>query len=522
MPLGKYRVALLGKIWLVGAGPGDPGLITVRGLELLRRADAVLYDALSHPALLAECRADADLRDVGKRGGRQSPNQDWITQQLIELGRAGKRVVRLKGGDSYLFARGAEEAQALVEAGVPFEVVPGLTSPGGTSAYAGIPLTHRELSSSVTFITGSDKDGVEWSPEAWRKLATATDTICILMGMRRIAEIAEAIVQGGRSPSTPVAVVQWGARPEQRVLVSTLHSVAGDVEQSGLTNPAVIIVGEVVSLREHLRWFDNKPLFSKRILVPRAEHQAVETAHAIRERSAEPVACPVIRIVPPPDPSLLGAAVERLHEYDWVLFTSSNGVQRFFAELNARNKDARAFGAARIGVIGPKTADALAAFGLRPDLVAKEFVGEGLAEEVIAASRTAATSKVLPQRVLLPRALVARQELPESLRQAGFAVDVVPAYETRTVVGSECEQLRELVTKPAVDVALFTSSSTVDNLCDALGADAAAQLSKLTVASIGPITSKTLTDRGVRIDVQAEVYTVAGLLDALERHFVTK
>jgi uroporphyrinogen III methyltransferase / synthase len=502
-----------GKIWLVGAGPGDPGLITVRGLELLRTADAVLYDALSHPALLAECRADADLRDVGKRGGKQSPNQDWITQQLVELGRAGKQVVRLKGGDSFLFARGGEEAQALAEAGVGFEVVPGLSSPVGTSAYAGIPLTHRELSSSVTFITGSDKDGREWSADAWRKLATATDTICVLMGMKRIGEIAEAIVQGGRSPETPVAVVQWGARPEQRVLTSTLATVAADVLARGFANPAVIVIGEVVSLRDELRWFDNKPLFSKRILVPRAEQQAGETARAIRERAAEPVLCPVIELLPPPDPARLSDAVGALDQYDWVLFTSSNGVQRFLAELTRQGKDVRAFGRARIGVIGPKTAEAIERAGLRPDLVAREFVGEALAEAVLAAAHG--------KRVLVARALVARDELPQMLGRAGYSVDVVPAYQTVPIAGQQRDQLRELLTTGAVDVMLFTSSSTVNHTCDALGSDAAALLSKITVASIGPVTSASLQARGVPVHVAASVYTVSGLLDALEAHFLT-
>jgi uroporphyrinogen III methyltransferase/synthase len=480
-------------------------------LELLRRADAVLYDALSHPALLKECRPDADLRDVGKRGGSLSPNQDWITGQLIELGRAGKQVVRLKGGDSFLFARGAEEAEDLVAAGVAFEVVPGLSSPVGTSAYAGIPLTHRELSSSVTFITGSDKEGREWSPEAWRKLATATDTICILMGMRRIGEITEAIVAGGRSPQTPVAVIQWGARPEQQVLTSTLESVAVDVKAQGLTNPAVIVVGEVVSLRSTLRWFDNKPLFAKRIVVPRAEHQAAATAHAIRERGAEAIAFPVIRLAPPPEPERLERAVSALSNYDWVLFTSSNGVERFFAELTRQGKDARALGNARIGTIGPKTAEALQRFGVRSDLCASEFVGEALAEAVIASG--------FGKRVLLARALVAREELPARLQRAGYDVDVVPAYQTLPLEAEQRTGLVHLLGNGGADVILFTSSSTVTNTCDALGADAANVLSRLTVASIGPVTSATLKERGIAVAVTATTYTVDGLLDALETHF---
>jgi uroporphyrinogen III methyltransferase/synthase len=260
----------VGKVWLVGAGPGDPSLITVRGLEALGQADVVLYDALSHPALLDACRADAELRNVGKRGGSVSPSQAWITEQLIELARAGRCEVRLKGGDPMLFARGAEEAEDLAAAGIPFEIVPGLSSPVAAAAYAGIALTHRDLSSSVTFITGSDKAGVDWTPDAWRRIATATETLCVLMGMRRIDEITAALVSGGRPPETPAAVIQWGARPEQRVLVSTLGAIAADTRREGLSNPAVIVVGDVVSLREKIRWYDRKPLFGKRILVPRA------------------------------------------------------------------------------------------------------------------------------------------------------------------------------------------------------------------------------------------------------------
>jgi uroporphyrinogen III methyltransferase/synthase len=258
-----------GKVWLVGAGPGDPGLITVRGLRALSRADVVLHDALAHPALLDAC-AGAELRNVGKRYGEPSSKQDEINLQLIELARAGKRVVRLMGGDPFMFARGSEEAIALARAGVPFEIVPGVSSPVAASAYAGIPLTHREVSSSVTFITGSDRAGKEWSPEAWRKLATATDTICVLMGMWRLEAITSAIIEGGRDPRTPAAVVQWGARPEQRVVTGTLATIAERTRQEGLTNPAVIIVGHVVNLREEVRWYDAWPLFGKRVLVPRA------------------------------------------------------------------------------------------------------------------------------------------------------------------------------------------------------------------------------------------------------------
>jgi uroporphyrinogen III methyltransferase/synthase len=505
------RAMAPGKVWLVGAGPGDPALITVRGLAVLRGADVVLHDALSHPALLSECSASAELRDVGKRGGQSNPSQDWITEQLVQLAREGKKVVRLKGGDPMLFARGAEEAEALHAAGVAFEIVPGLSSPVAAAAYAGIPLTHRELSSSVTFITGTDKTGATWSEDAWRHLATATDTLCVLMGMRRIAEITAALVAGGRSASTPAAVIQWGARPEQRVVVSTLARIAEDATSAGLSNPAVIIVGEVVQLRSELAWYDTRPLFGKRLLIPRAPHQAEETATAVRERSAEPVIFPVLEIVDPPDSAPLERAIATLADYDWVVFTSANGVDRFFSALRRSGRDARALGASRVAVIGPKTSAAVERYGIVPDVMAKEFVGEGLAEAIL--------SKGGARRVLVARALVARDALPETLRKSGAHVDVVPVYETKQPPPEQAAALCKLISEGGVDVMLFTSSSTVDGVVSLLGADAAQLLSRVTLASIGPITTDTLRARGLVPAVTAREYTVDGLLDALEEHF---
>jgi uroporphyrinogen III methyltransferase/synthase len=497
----------LGKVWLVGAGPGDPGLITVRGLEVLRAADVVLFDRLAHPALL-DVANRAEHHDVGKRFGDPRSKQEDINAQMIAFARAGKRVVRLKGGDPLLFARGAEEAIALADAGIPFEIVPGISSPVAAAAFAGISLTHRDLSSSTTFITGSDRAGKDWSPESWKRLATATDTICVLMGMKRIEEITQALIDGGRSADTPAAVIQWGARPEQRVVVARLADVAQKAREEELTNPAVIVVGEVVGLREKLRWYDTQPLFGRRVLVPRPAGQAERTARALRERGAEPRVVPVIEIAPPPDPAPLESACTRLGEYDWVLFTSANGVERLFAALERAGRDARAFGSSKVGVIGPRTADALARFGIRADRVAEEHVGEGLARDVLAFGT--------PRRVLIVRALVARDALPTLLREAGAGVDVVAAYETRP---SDPESLVELVQTGEVDTVLFTSSSTVTATVERLGPRAAALLGKLTVASIGPITTRTAEERGVRVDVTATTFTVDGLLDALERHF---
>lgn len=498
----------LGKVYLVGAGPGDPGLITVRGLEVLSRAEVVLYDALAHPALLDAC-PNAEKRNVGKRYGQDSAVQKTINAELVSLARAGKCVVRLKGGDPMLFARGAEELLALRDAGIEFEIVPGVSSPFAASAFGGIPLTHRELSSSVTFITGSDREGKEWSPESWKKLATATDTICVFMGMRRIEAITQAIIDGGRRADTQVAVVQWAARAEQRVVTGTLATIAGIVRAQGISNPALIIVGEVVGLRAELRWFDNRPLFGKRLLVPRPAEQGTATAAAIRSRGASAQLLPAIEIREPADRAPLDAAIAALRSYDWVLFTSANGVTRFTKALTSAGFDARAFGNAKLGAIGPKTATALQSFGLRADAIADEFIGEGLARAVLAHGA--------PKRVLLARALIARDALPDLLRQAGARVDVVPVYET--VTADSGEALRTYFEQGELDVALFTSSSTVNAVVDTLGPHASELLAKVTVASIGPITSKTLADRGIRTDVVAKTFTVDGLLDALEIHF---
>lgn len=500
----------VGKVWLVGAGPGDPGLITVRGLAVLGRAQVVLTDALAHPALLEAC-PNAEVRHVGKRYGEDSAVQDAINQELIALARAGKRVVRLKGGDPLLFARGGEEALALIEAGVPFEIVPGVSSPMAASAYAGIPLTHRALSKSVTFITGSDRAGQEWSPEAWKKLATATDTICVLMGMRRLTEIVQAILEGGRPGTTPAAVVQWGTRPEQRVVSGTLAELPELVREAGVKNPAVIVVGDVVALRESLRWYDVRPLFGKVVFLPRAIEQARATAQAVRERGAEPLVAPMIAIGDPPDSAPLDRAIADLTSYAWVLFTSANGVERFFLRLEQQGRDSRAFGTAKIGVIGPKTGAALRRFGLRADVMADEFVGESLARALLAAGE--------PGPTLLARALVARDALPETLRAHGFRVDVVPVYETRPAPDHERSRLANALRAGRVDIAIFTSSSTVTETLAALGADARELLRGVTVGSIGPITTRTLEEAGIRVDVTAAIYTVEGLLDALETHF---
>jgi uroporphyrinogen III methyltransferase/synthase len=505
-----------GKVYLIGAGPGDPELITLRGVRALGLADVVLYDALAHPALLNHARAGAELRSVGKRYGEDSFSQDAINAELVLLARAGKVVARLKGGDPLLFARGAEEVETLARAGIPFEIIPGIPSPTGAAAYAGISLTHRDLSSSIAFITGTESPGKERTAHDWSKLATATQTLCVIMGMKRLAEITTALMAHGRDPGTPAVVIQWGTWPRQRVLEGTVADIATRAAAEGIANPAVVVIGEVGRLRQRMRWFDQLPLFGKRILVTRPEHQAEDTARAIRQRGAEPVVVPAIEIVPPPDVEAFERHLDNLGLYDVVAFTSANGVERAMDALRAKRRDARAFGRAMVAAIGPGTESALLRRGVTADVVATEFRGEGLATSILAAlaKRNQATGKVL-----LLRALVAREALPSLLRAAGLEVDVVPAYQTRPAPRATLEALASDLEAGKIDVVTFTSSSTVRELVLALGSRARDLLSKSIVAAIGPVTADTAREHGLTVYVAADEYTVAGLLDALERHF---
>jgi uroporphyrinogen III methyltransferase/synthase len=504
--------AIPGRVYLIGAGPGDPSLITVRGAELLGRCDVVLHDALAHPALLELLRPGAEARFVGKRGGEESETQSAINELLVSLARQGKVVGRLKGGDPLLFARGAEEALYLADHGIPFEIVPGISSPVAVAAYAGIPLTHRDLASSVLFLTGTAREGTGPDGHDWRRLATRAGTICVLMGMRRLAEIAAALIAHGRPPSTPTAVVQWGARPSQRTLTAPLDQIAARAAQEGIGSPALVVIGDVVNLRERLRWFDNQPLFGKRILITRAREQANDLARMLREAGADPVIAPTIEIHPPPDPAPLADAVRSLRTFDWVAFTSVNGVSRFFEELRRQRLDARALGGLRVAAIGPGTAAALEAHGVYPDQIPTEYRGEALADAILGASAS-------PPRVLLPRALVARDVFLTRIRAAGGEVIVAPAYETRSPSPEACESLRVLLRERQVDLIMLTASSTVQNLLEILGSEAPALLAGLPLASIGPITTAAAEQAGYPVAITASRYTLVGLLEAMKTAF---
>ncbi|MFW6050523.1 MAG: uroporphyrinogen-III C-methyltransferase [Myxococcota bacterium] len=509
------RKTEVGKVYLVGAGPGDPELITTRGLRHLRAADVVLYDALVHPDQLKQCRPDAERVFVGKRAGRKSERQEIINRHMVRAARAGKRVVRLKGGDPYLFGRGSEEAEALAAEGIAFEVVPGVPSPMAAAAYTGISLTHRDLASSIAYVTATESPEKDRSAHDWSKLATATQTLVLFMGLRKLEILMQLLVDHGRDAETPAAVVQWASLPRQRTVVGTVGDIAARVREAGIEMPALTIVGDAVRLREQLRWFDARPLFGRRVLVTRPVHQAGSLSQLLRDEGAEPVEAPTIRILPPEDAAALRRAVASLASYGWVVFTSKNGVEAFFGELARQGGDARRLGGARVIAIGPKTAQALEACGVRPDRVPDEYRGEAVADEVLADLGGAPETA----RVLVPRAREARAVLPERLRAAGARVDVVEAYRTVPPTDEDAARLRALFDEGALDVVTFTSSSTVRNLVDALGPGAAERIGAVTVASIGPITTETARQLGLRVDVTAEQYTTADLVQALRDHF---
>jgi uroporphyrinogen III methyltransferase/synthase len=495
-----------GIVYLVGAGPGDPDLITVRGLECIRRAQVLVYDRLIGERLLDGASPDCELVYVGKQASRHAMRQEEINALLVERCRAGLIVTRLKGGDPFVFGRGGEEAEALVAAGLHFEVVPGVTSAVAAPAYAGIPVTHRALASSVRIITGHEDPTKAESRLAWEHIAPGEDTLVFLMGMERIEQIAGRLIAHGRPATTPVAVVQWGTHARQRTLTGSLADIAGRVAEAGLTAPAVIVVGEVVRLRERLRWFDNRPLSGKRVLVTRARAQASALSQRLAELGAEPIELPAIRIAPPADNAPLDAALARLSTFDWVFFTSVNGVARVFERLSAAGLDTRAFAKARVCAIGPATAAALAAHGLRADLIPPEFVAESILEQF-------QPGDLAGKRVLLPRADIARDALAIGLAARGAEVEQVVAYHTVPEDHAD-PAIVQLIRSGAIDIVTLTSSSTARNLAAALGGDLSG-LERSTVAAIGPITADTARELGLRVDIVAAQHTIPGLVAAL-------
>lgn len=496
-----------GIVWLVGAGPGDPGLITVRGMERLRAADVVVYDRLVHPDLLQSARPDAVMVYAGKEAGRHALQQDEINRVLVEHALQGRTVCRLKGGDPCVFGRGGEEAAVCAAAGIPFEIVSGVTSAIAAPACAGIPVTHRGVAASFAVVTGHRRPGDEGEQE-WARIAGMADTLVFLMAVKALGEIVGGLIAHGRAPQTPVALIEQGTRSNQRTLVSTLAEVVDRARDAAIAPPALLVVGEVVRLREQLRWFDTRPLFGMRVLVTRAREQAGALSGLLRAHGAEPVEFPVIRFEPPDDIAALDAALAGLAGCRWVVFTSANGVRAVRDRLEAAGLDARAFGPCRIAAIGPATAAALGEMGLRADFVPAEYVAEAVVEQW-------PDRGMEGQRVLMPRAQEARDVLPVRLREMGATVDVIPAYRTVRDAVAAAAVVEQLEAR-RIDAVTFTSSSTVRHFVESIGADrASGLLSGVCVASIGPITSATAREYGIVPDVDAAIHTVPGLVEAM-------
>ncbi len=477
-------------VYLVGAGPGDPGLLTRRGAALLARADVVVYDRLAHPALLDLAPASALRIDVGKAPGRVAMDQDGINRTLVEHGRTAACVVRLKGGDPFVFGRGGEEAEVLIAAGIGFEVVPGITSAIAAPAYAGIPVTHRGLATHVTIVTGHEDPAKGTSDTDWASLARAGGTLVILMGAGRLESIVGELLANGRDPETPVAAVRWGTRSEQATTRATLSTIA----TLGVEPPSAIVVGAVAGL--DLSWFESRPLFGRTVVVTRAREQASSLRFRLEELGATVVELPSIALEPLPldAPNLNGVT--------WIVFTSVNGVDGFFQRgLRAHDLDTRAFASCRVAAIGPGTATALERFGIHPDLVPERSVAESLLD--------AFPPALIGERVVLARAEVARDVLPEGLIRLGYDVEILPVY--RTVVATPDPADLAFVRSGGVDAVTFTSASTVANFSDLVGELPA----ETAVVSIGPITSAAARDRGLVVSAEADPHTIDGVVAAL-------
>jgi uroporphyrinogen III methyltransferase / synthase len=490
-----------GIVYLVGAGPGDPGLITTRALDLIVAADVIVHDRLIPREVLSAARPEAELVYVGKEPGAASVPQEGIEELLIERAREGNLVVRLKGGDPFVFGRGGEEAEALAEAGIPFEVVPGVTAGTAAPAYAGIPVTHRDDASAVAFVTGHEDPEKKESSLDYEALARFPGTLVFYMGIKALPRIASALVEAGRSADEPAAVVERGTLAGQRAIASTLGGIADAAAAADIRAPAVTVVGPVAARRERIAWLENRPLHGKKVVVTRARAQASELARRLDALGAEPIELPAIRIVPRIDSDEVRRAVEAIHTYALVCLTSSNGVQLLFEAMAGQGRDARALANASVAAIGAGTEAALAAHGVIADIVPERFVAEDL---VTALERLELAGKP----VLIARAAEAREVLPDALRKRGAEVDVVALYET---VAEEADP-EALERASDADFVTFTSSSTVRNFVEASGNGVPPGAK---VVSIGPVTSEAARQAGLKVDIEAERHDIEGLVDAL-------
>lgn len=505
-----------GKVYLVGAGPGDPGLITLRGKYLLEHAEVVVYDYLANKKLLSHVPPDAKFIYAGKKGGGlHAFTQEGINRLLVDHAKQGKIVVRLKGGDPFIFGRGAEEIEELVEEGIDFEVVPGVTSATAAATYAGIPITHRGYTASVAFVTGHEDPTKKYSNIDWQKLATGAGTIVIYMGIKTLPVLTEKLIGFGRSPDTPVAVVRWASTPQQRSVEGTLATISQVVQEADIKPPALVIIGDVVKLRKTIDWYEKRPLFGQRMVVTRTRDQASELVVKLEENGAECLEYSTIHIEPVDDFQPLNKAIETIGDYQWMLFTSLNAITYFFKQLFSLGLDSRHLAGPKIAVVGRATADELLKYGVKADLIPEKFTGEGLAEALL-------QSKVEGSKILLPRASKAGELLPETLVDAGAEVTVIPVYKNTPPQGRK-EELREHLEAGNIDLVTFTSSSTVTNFLAMVDAGSEEELHGLLdnvrLAAIGPVTAETLKKNGLNVDIQPERYTIADMVQAIVRHY---
>ncbi len=495
-----------GKVYLTGAGPGAKDLISLKAIEKIKIADVIIYDYLANNKFLDFAKKDAEIIYVGKQGGCHTLKQGEINKLIIQKAKEGKNVVRLKGGDPYIFGRGGEEAEELVEENIEFEVIPGITAASAATAYAGIPLTHRDFTASVAFITGHEREDSEYSKIHWDKIATGIGTIVFYMGVKNLPYIVEKLIENGRAPETPVALIRWGTMPYQETVTGTLSNIVDIVKEKNLKPPAIIVVGEVVKLRKKLRWFDTKPLFGKKIVVTRAREQASTLVEILEEEGAYVIEFPTIEIVEPEDYSELDKAIKNIKTYDWLIFTSVNGVKFFLNRLKYHKKDVRVLDGINICAIGPKTAETFEKFGIIPDFIPEKYQAEDIIEGL---EKIGINGK----KFLLPRAKVAREILPKKIRELGGNIDVVTVYETK-MPDTKKDEVIDMLKNNEIDYITFTSSSTVKNFIEMIE-NKIELLKNVKLVSIGPITSNTIKSFGLTPSIEAKKYTIEGLKEAI-------
>jgi len=503
-----------GKVYLVGAGPGDIGLLTVKGMKCLQRAEVVVYDFHLNAQVLNYINHDAEFIYAGKRGGQHTLKQDEINELLVEKAREGKIICRLKGGDPFIFGRGGEEAEVLAKNGIDFEVVPGVSSAIAAPAYAGIPLTHRLYSSSFAVIPGYEDTTKEGSSIDWAKLATGVGTLVVLMAVKNLDLLVQKLIENGKDPKTPVAVIRWGTRADQRTIVSTLRDIVSEIKDKEIKPPAVCVIGEVVRLRDSLKWYEDKPMFGHRVLVTREHSSGFEP---LEELGAEIVEFPTIEVVPPLSYEEIDAAIENVQSYTWIIFTSANGVRYFLKRFLEKDWDIRDLKGIKICAIGTKTASEIKKYGIKVDLVPDEFHAEGLIEAFMKVGNQHSAGRNLKGlKFLLPRAEVARELFPEKVRELGGEIDVPVAYRT---VKPELhgKRLKRFLKEGRITIATFTSAATFNNFVDIMGSDARELLRDVTIAVIGPVTAKAIEKAGLKVEIMPKESTIEALVSEIIR-----